>query len=105
MAGNQEVLDSLFAGGDSWKVADDVSAAAVITAYREECARSDAVIAGLDLSAPPGLWPEGLFGEWRPESLRMMVVHVIAETATHAGHLDIVRELIDGHQWLVLTGE
>jgi hypothetical protein len=28
---------------------------------------------------------------------------VIAETACHAGHLDVVRELIDGRRWLVLT--
>jgi hypothetical protein len=31
------------------------------------------------------------------------IVHVLTETASHAGHLDIARELIDGHQWLVLT--
>jgi hypothetical protein len=30
-------------------------------------------------------------------------VHVIAETACHAGHLDAARELIDGRQWVVLT--
>jgi Protein of unknown function (DUF664) len=29
---------------------------------------------------------------------------VIAETAIHAGHLDAARELIDGRQWIVLTG-
>lgn len=103
MAGDQAVLDDLFASGDAWTVADDIPAEAVIAAYKEECARSNAVIARLDLSAPPGVWPEGFFGEWRPESLRMMVLHVIAETGTHAGHLDIVRELIDGHQYLVLT--
>jgi hypothetical protein len=28
---------------------------------------------------------------------------VITETACHAGHLDVVRELIDGRAWLVLT--
>ena len=28
---------------------------------------------------------------------------LIAETATHAGHLDAVRELIDGQTWLILT--
>jgi hypothetical protein len=28
---------------------------------------------------------------------------LVTETATHAGHLDAVRELIDGHTWLVLT--
>jgi hypothetical protein len=29
------------------------------------------------------------------------MLHVITETAIHAGHLDAVRELIDGRQWLV----
>jgi Protein of unknown function (DUF664) len=29
-------------------------------------------------------------------------MHVITETAVHAGHLDAVRELIDGRQWMVL---
>jgi hypothetical protein len=29
-------------------------------------------------------------------------MHVITETAVHAGHLDAVRELIDGRQWIVL---
>jgi hypothetical protein len=29
-------------------------------------------------------------------------VHVLVETATHAGHLDAVRELLDGHQYVVL---
>jgi hypothetical protein len=33
----------------------------------------------------------------------MTILHVITETATHAGHLDAARELIDGGQWLVLT--
>jgi len=28
------------------------------------------------------------------------MLHVITETACHAGHLDAVRELIDGRQWL-----
>jgi len=28
---------------------------------------------------------------------------VITETATHAGHLDAARELIDGRTWLILT--
>jgi uncharacterized damage-inducible protein DinB len=36
---------------------------------------------------------------WRPDdsvSLRWVLVHMIEETARHAGHMDIVRELIDG---------
>jgi hypothetical protein len=35
--------------------------------------------------------------------LRRVLLSVITETATHAGHLDAVRELIDGRTWLVLT--
>jgi hypothetical protein len=31
------------------------------------------------------------------------MLHVITETACHAGHLDAVRELIDGRTWMVLT--
>ncbi len=29
-------------------------------------------------------------------------LHMIVETATHAGHLDAVRELIDGRQWITV---
>jgi hypothetical protein len=32
-----------------------------------------------------------------------VLLHVITETACHAGHLDAARELIDGRQWIVLT--
>ncbi|MCY1675646.1 DUF664 domain-containing protein [Pseudarthrobacter sp. SL88] len=32
---------------------------------------------------------------------REVLVRVLAETSVHAGHLDIVRELIDGHQHIV----
>jgi hypothetical protein len=31
-----------------------------------------------------------------------VLLWVIKETACHAGHLDAVRELIDGRQWIVL---
>ena len=30
------------------------------------------------------------------------MLHVLKETASHAGHLDAARELIDGRQWIVL---
>lgn len=39
-----------------------------------------------------------------PRELRETILHVVAETACHAGHLDVVGELIDGRSWLVLTG-
>jgi CO dehydrogenase/acetyl-CoA synthase alpha subunit len=37
------------------------------------------------------------------QAAREITLHVITETACHAGHLDAVRELIDGRQWLVVT--
>ena len=36
-------------------------------------------------------------------SNQQVVLHLIVETAAHAGHLDAVRELLDGKQWVVIT--
>ena len=52
------------------------------------------------LDATPALWPDELWPTWKLQDLRAILLHVIAETACHAGHLDAVRELIDGRKWL-----
>lgn len=88
---------------NAWQVPADVTAAAVLDAYRRETELGDAIIAATALNSPPARWPEGLFGNWRLADLREILLHVIAETACHAGHLDAARELIDGRQWAVLT--
>lgn len=67
----------------------------VVARYRAQCARSDAVIAVTPLSAAPRGRHGGRRGE-EPPDLRWIVLHMIEETARHAGHLDIARELIDG---------
>jgi hypothetical protein len=54
------------------------------------------------LDAAPARWPDEWAG-WRLADLRAVIVHVITGTACHAGHLDVVRELIDGRTWLVLS--
>lgn len=86
-----------------WRVGDDETTSAVIDAYRAAIARADEIIAESPLSAPPASpepwWPDA--GVSFPD-LRTVIVHVITETATHAGQLDTVRELIDGRQYLVL---
>jgi uncharacterized damage-inducible protein DinB len=70
----------------------------LIANYREECQRSDAVLAVTPLSAAP----RGLEFHQDPEytaqitSVAWVVLHVIEETAAHSGHLEIVRELLDG---------
>jgi uncharacterized damage-inducible protein DinB len=62
--------------------------------YRRVWAHSDATIGKLPLDASGTVpwWPE----ERRHPALHMLLVHTIQETARHAGHADIIRELIDG---------
>ncbi|HEV7206739.1 MAG TPA: DinB family protein [Jatrophihabitans sp.] len=86
-----------------WHVPADAAAAPILAAYREAAERSDAAVAATDLDAEPAWWPRELFGDWRLENARDLLLHVIVETSTHAGHLDAARELIDGKTWLVLT--
>ena len=101
VAADQTAIDDL--PDNAWHVEASMPASAVIDLYRQEIERANAIIAATPLDTPPGWWPEGLFGDWRVENLRQIILHVMTETATHAGHLDIVREQIDGRQWLVLT--
>jgi len=74
----------------------DRPSADVIGYYREQCQRSDAVLAVTPMSAPP----RGKHGDPdtddQPPSVRWVVLHMIEETACHSGHLDIARELLDG---------
>lgn len=85
-----------------WQVSLEEPAAEVFEAYREEIRRSDAIIARTDLDGAPK-WADPVWASWGADfpDLRSVVMHVITETAIHAGHLDAVRELIDGRQWVV----
>jgi uncharacterized damage-inducible protein DinB len=67
----------------------------VFAFYRAQCERSDAILAATPLETRPvGRHPDPLGAE--TTDLRRIVLHVIEETARHAGHLDAVRELLDG---------
>ncbi|SFN31373.1 Protein of unknown function [Actinomadura madurae] len=78
---------------DMWATADE-SRAEVIGLYRRAWAHSDATIGALALDAIGRVphWPD----ERSETTLHRIMVHMIAETDQHAGHADIVRELIDG---------
>jgi Protein of unknown function (DUF664) len=93
---------TLTSGDEAWQVPADVPSAAILGRYREEAARADEIIAVTPVDAMPKWWPD-FFRDFPPRPLRQTILHVITETATHAGHLDAARELIDGGQWLVLT--
>ncbi|KNH21881.1 hypothetical protein ACU18_01990 [Arthrobacter sp. ZBG10] len=75
-----------------------------VTIYKREIARSEEILAAVDLDAPPRWWPPATVFDAPPVSTgREAVFRVLAETSVHADHLDIVRELIDGHQHLVVS--
>jgi hypothetical protein len=103
VAGERSVIDDLAsAAADGWHLPDGLPAAAVLESYRHEAACADEIIATTSLDAAPAWWPGDLFGSWRLDDLEEIVLHVIAETACHAGHLDVARELIDGRTWRVV---
>jgi len=69
------------------------SLAEALDAYRARAEKTDAVIRSMPSLAEPSVRGEG-------RDLRWVVLHLINETARHAGHADSTRELLDG-----LTGE
>jgi uncharacterized damage-inducible protein DinB len=78
---------------DMWATAEE-SREQIVGLYRRACAHSDATIDALDLDSAGQVpwWQEGR----RDVTLRRILVHMISETDRHAGHADIVREMIDG---------
>jgi hypothetical protein len=78
---------------DMWATADE-SRDFIVELYRRVWAHSDETIASLDLDAV-GLVPWWTEASRNP-TLHRVLVHMIAETHRHAGHADILRELIDG---------
>lgn len=71
----------------------------VIAGYRRQCADNDATLRDLPLGTPPRCRPAWV-GPDDATDLRRIVLHLIEETARHAGHLDIARELLDGRTGL-----
>ncbi len=82
---------------DQFRLLPAETLAEVLAAYAEVARRTDEVVAALpDLGAshplPRAPWyPPG--ARW---SARHVILHIISETAQHAGHADIIRESIDG---------
>ena len=72
----------------------DESREMLLDLYRRSWAFGDQNIRELGLDAPAHVpwWPE----ERKDTTLGYLVVHMLAETAHHAGHADILRESIDG---------
>lgn len=69
-----------------------LSLTAALDAYDDQCERSRAIVAAHDLDELERYVPDGL----PAVSLRWILGHLIEETARHLGHLDLLRELLDG---------
>jgi hypothetical protein len=70
-------------------LAPDDTVAGVLAAYRATVGRANALVAGRSLDTP-------LARGRRGQTLTWVLVHLVEETARHAGHADILRELVDG---------
>jgi hypothetical protein len=70
----------------------DLPSSEILANYVETCDLSDAVLAKSSMSDKP----KGRHGDEEVPSVRWVVLHMIEETATHSGHLEIARELMDG---------
>jgi hypothetical protein len=78
---------------DMWATAEE-SRAQLVGLYQRAWAHADATIAALPLEAAGHVpwWP----AHRRETTLHRVLVHMIAEAHRHAGHADLLRELIDG---------
>jgi uncharacterized damage-inducible protein DinB len=78
---------------DMWATRAE-SRESILGLYERVAEHTAATVAALELDTTGHVpwWPE----ERNPVTVRQILVHVIAETNRHAGHADIVRELIDG---------
>ena len=74
---------------DGFELSEEDTVDSVLTAYVAECAASRAVVAAADLD-DPALGPDMHF------NLRYALAHMIEETGRHCGHLDLMREALDG---------
>lgn len=89
---------------EEFAVPPDVTGAGVVEAYRRQAERTDAVVRAAPALTAPCLGDEGdgpvhaLLGFDEPVDLRWVVLHLIEETAHHAGHADSTRELLDGRK-------
>jgi uncharacterized damage-inducible protein DinB len=78
---------------DMWARPEETSES-IVSLYQRACAHADVTVAQLELDAP------GSVAHWEQDSrqttLGAILVYMVWETAQHAGHADIIRELIDG---------
>lgn len=84
---------------DNLRLQPGETLASVLASYEDAARQTDAVVAGIQDLGQPVPVPKGV--PWFPQdvdawSVRWVLLHLIQETARHAGHADIIRESLDG---------
>lgn len=78
----------------SMTVPDSLTSDQVVEAYQRTCARNDEIVHDCSDLSVRAVIPNP--GEEERDSLRVILGHMLEETARHAGHADILREQVDG---------
>ena len=74
----------------TFRLTDEDTIETVVDDYREQIVASNEILGSIDLDA------RCVRSDKVDENVRWVAVHMIEETARHAGHADIIRETIDG---------
>lgn len=84
---------------DSHRMTDSETLEGLLAEYERVAARTDALVESLpDLDVTQPLPAAPWFEPGAVRSARRTVLHIIAETAQHSGHADIIRESLDGQK-------
>jgi hypothetical protein len=88
---------------EEFTVAPEVTGGQVIRDYRDQALRTENIVRAAPSLNAPCLGDEGgrgpahvLLGFEDPVDLRWVLLHLLEETAHHAGHADATREMLDG---------
>ena len=84
---------------DGFRLTDDETLAGALARYDEVAARTDALVATVDLDRAVAAARGDRGSSPAPPARHAgSSLHIVGETAQHAGHADIIREAIDGQK-------
>jgi uncharacterized damage-inducible protein DinB len=90
-----ELIEQFTAG---FRLLPDETLEGVLARYDEVARRTDELVATVDLDLSHPLPEAPWFPKGARRTARRAFLHIIAETAQHAGHADIIRESLDGQK-------
>jgi hypothetical protein len=90
-----EMIEAFTSG---FRLLPDETLEGVLARYEEVARRTDELVATVDLDLSHPLPEAPWFEKGARRSARRVFVHIVGETAQHAGHADILREALDGQK-------